>query len=216
MQRIWTIQDEFFMKKVLFGAVLALASVLIYKSCTDDREQKSILEESSMLIQQELRNVSKLVVAEGHFAEVYNYKDSKELFGPLVTAYKKALVVVNADVSIAYDLSKINYEVDEKNKVLTITRIPEPEIKISPDFEYYDVTADYLNPFNAGDYNAIKRNVNASLMKKIEASSLRSNAENRLVSELSRILVLTHTMGWTLVYNDIPLENTEQLKTFLD
>ena len=193
-----------------------MASVLIYKSCTDDREQKSILEENSMLIQQELRNVSKLVVTEGHFAEVYNYKDSKELFGPLVTAHKKALVVVNADVSIAYDLSQINYDVDEENKVLTITQIPEPEIKISPDFEYYDVTADYLNPFNAGDYNAIKRNVNASLMKKIEASSLRSNAENRLVSELSRILVLTNTMGWTLVYENVPMENSEQLKTFLD
>lgn len=193
-----------------------MASVLIYKSCTDDREQKSILEENSMLIQQELRNVSKLVVTEGHFAEVYNYKDSKELFGPLVTAHKKALVVVNADVSIAYDLSQINYDVDEENKVLTITQIPEPEIKISPDFEYYDVTADYLNPFNAGDYNAIKRNVNASLIKKIEASSLRSNAENRLVSELSRILVLTNTMGWTLVYENNPVENSEQLKTFLD
>ncbi|MDF0718004.1 DUF4230 domain-containing protein [Muricauda sp. 334s03] len=204
------------MKKVLVGAIIALASVLIYKSCTDDREQKSILEENSMLIQQELRNVSKLVVTEGHFAEVYNYKDSKELFGPLVTAHKKALVVVNADVSIAYDMSKINYEVDEEQKLLTITRIPEPEIKISPDFEYYDVTADYLNPFNAGDYNTIKRNVNASLMEKIEASSLRSNAENRLISELSHILVLTHTMGWTLVYNNTPVENTEQLKTFLD
>ena len=193
-----------------------MASVLIYKSCTDDREQKSILEENSMLIQQELRNVSKLVVTEGHFAEVYNYKDSKELFGPLVTAYKKALVVVNADVSIAYDLSKINYEVDEENRNLTITEIPEPEIKISPDFEYYDVTADYLNPFDADDYNAIKRNVKASLMNKIEASSLRTNAENRLVSELSRILVLTNTMGWTLVYENVPVENTEQLKTFLD
>lgn len=204
------------MKRILVGAVIALASVLIYKSCTDDREQKSILEENSMLIQQELRNVSKLVVTEGHFAEVYNYKDSKELFGPLVTAHKKALVVVNADVSIAYDLSQINYDVDEENKVLTITQIPEPEIKISPDFEYYDVTADYLNPFNAGDYNAIKRNVNASLIKKIEASSLRSNAENRLVSELSRILVLTNTMGWTLVYENVPVENSEQLKTFLD
>lgn len=204
------------MKRILVGAVIALASVLIYKSCTDDREQKSILEENSMLIQQELRNVSKLVVTEGHFAEVYNYKDSKELFGPLVTAHKKALVVVNADVSIAYDLSQINYDMDEENKVLTITQIPEPEIKISPDFEYYDVTADYLNPFNAGDYNAIKRNVNASLMKKIEASSLRSNAENRLVSELSRILVLTNTMGWTLVYENVPVENSEQLKTFLD
>ncbi|UBZ15240.1 DUF4230 domain-containing protein [Flagellimonas marinaquae] len=204
------------MKRILVGAVIALASVLIYKSCTDDREQKSILEENSMLIQQELRNVSKLVVTEGHFAEVYNYKDSKELFGPLVTAHKKALVVVNADVSIAYDLSQINYDVDEENRVLTITQIPEPEIKISPDFEYYDVTADYLNPFNAGDYNAIKRNVNASLMKKIEASSLRFNAENRLVSELSRILVLTNTMGWTLVYENNPVENSEQLKTFLE
>ena len=134
----------------------------------------------------------------------------------MITAHKKALVVVNADVSIAYDLSQINYDVDEENKVLTITQIPEPEIKISPDFEYYDVTADYLNPFNAGDYNAIKRNVNASLMKKIEASSLRSNAENRLVSELSRILVLTNTMDWTLVYENVPVENSEQLKTFLD
>ena len=193
-----------------------MASVLIYKSCTEDRKQKSILEENSMLIQQELRNVSKLVVTEGHFAEVYNYKDSKELFGPLVTAHKKALVVVNADVSIAYDMSKIEYEVDEAQKQLTITKIPEPEININPDFEYYDVTADYLNPFNAGDYNAIKRNVNASLMNKIEASSLRSSAENRLVSELSRILVLTNTMGWTLVYNNSAVENTEQLKTFLD
>ncbi|WP_318345264.1 DUF4230 domain-containing protein [Flagellimonas baculiformis] len=204
------------MKKVLIGAVIALASVLIYRSCADDREQKTILEENSMLIQQELKNVSKLIVTEGHFAEVYNYKDSKELFGPLITAHKKALVVVNADVTIAYDMAQIQYEVDEENRVLKITQIPEPEIKISPDFEYYDVTADYLNPFNAGDYNAIKRNVNASLMKKIEASSLRSNAENRLVSELSRILVLTNTMGWTLVHENMPVENMGQLEQILD
>lgn len=204
------------MKKVLIGAVIALASVLIYRSCADDREQKTILEENSMLIQQELKNVSKLIVTEGHFAEVYNYKDSKELFGPLITAHKKALVVVNADVTIAYDMAQIQYEVDEENRVLKIVQIPEPEIKISPDFEYYDVTADYLNPFNAGDYNAIKRNVNASLMKKIEASSLRSNAENRLVSELSRILVLTNTMGWTLVHENMPVENVGQLEQILD
>lgn len=188
-----------------------MASVLIYRSCTDDRGQKSILKENTMLLQQELRNVSKLVVTEGHFAEVYNYKDSKALFGPLVTANKKALVVVNADVSIAYDMSKIDYDVDEENKVLKIAQIPEPEISISPDFEYYDVTADYLNPFDADDYNTIKRNVNASLTKKIEASSLRSNAENRLLSELSRILVLTDTMGWTLVYEGVPVDSPEKL-----
>lgn len=173
-----------------------------------------------MLVQQELKNVSKLIVTEGHFVEVYNYKDSKELFGSLVTADKKALVVVNAEVTIGYDLSKIAYEMDEANKTIRITEIPQPEMKINPDFEYYDVTADYFNPFNARDYNAIKRNVNASLSKKVEASSLRKNAENRLLSELSRIYVLTNSLGWTLVYGDESVDSPEKLidlqKTMVD
>jgi len=64
---------------------------------------------------------------------------------------KKALVVVNAEVTVAYDLAKIDFEVDDENKTLYIKSIPEPEIKINPDFEYYDVSADYLNPFEASD-----------------------------------------------------------------
>ncbi|MBO0321579.1 DUF4230 domain-containing protein [Muricauda sp. CAU 1633] len=208
------------MKKVLVGAIIALASVLIYKSCADERERKTLLQESSMLIQQELKNVSKLIVTEGHFVEVYNYKDSRELFGSLVTADKKALVVANAEVTIAYDLSKITYGVDEVSKTITIIQIPEAEIKINPDFEYYDVTADYLNPFKAEDYNLIKKNVNQSLLKKIEASTLVSNAENRLLSELSRIYVLTNSLGWTLVYGEEPINSTEELldlrKTVVD
>lgn len=189
-----------------------MASVLIYKSCSERSEDSSILQENSMLIQQQIQNVSKLVVTEGHFAEVYNYADSKELFGPLVTADKKALVVVNAKVSIAYDLEKVVFEIDEVNKILTIMEIPLPEVNINPDFEYYDVSADYFNPFEANDYNTIKRNVNSSLLKKVEASTLKTNAENRLVSELSKFLVLTNSMGWTLVYNERPVTKLEELQ----
>ena len=165
-----------------------------------------------MLIQEQINNVSKLIVTEGHFAEVYNYKDSQQLFGPLITADKKALVVVNAEVTVAYDLSLIKFDIDEETKTLRIIGIPEPEIKINPDFEYYDVTSDYLNQFNAEDYNKIKRNVNASLLKKIEASTLRTNAQNRLLSELSKFLVLTNSMGWTLTYGDKHIQNLEELK----
>ncbi|MBS9461916.1 DUF4230 domain-containing protein [Flagellimonas sp. 389] len=208
------------MKKVLFGALIALASVLIYKSCTDDKEEKAVLKESSLLIQEELKNVSKLIVTEGHFAEVYNYKDSKELFGSLISADKKALVVVNAEVAIAYDLSQVDYEIEETEKTIYIKSIPEPEIKINPDFEYYDVSADYLNPFSASDYNKIKNTVKSSLLKKIEASSLKSNAENRLVSELSKLYVLTNSLGWKLVYNQKQIDSSTQLdamgKTMVD
>jgi len=160
-----------------------------------------------MLIQEQISNVSKLIVTEGHFAEVYNYKDSQELFGPLITADKKALVVVNAEVAIAYDLSEVDFEIDEENKVLRINSIPEPEIKINPDFEYYDISADYLNPFEAADYNKIKKNVNASLLKKVEASTLKTNAKNRLISELHKFYVLTNSMEWTLTYGEVPLTN---------
>lgn len=204
------------MKKILVGVIVTLAVVLVFRSCSEDEEEKSILQENSMLIQQQIDNVSKLIVTEGHFAEVYNYKDSKLLFGPFISAQKKALVVVNAHVTIAYDLSQIDFEVDEATKTLRIKSIPEPEIKVNPDFEYYDVTSDYLNMFEASDYNKIKKNVNASLMKKVEASSLKANAQNRLLSELQKFYILTNSMGWTLAYNDEVIDQNLQQVIFKD
>ena len=190
------------MKRILVGIVIAMAMILIFQSWNKDKEEKSILKENSLLIQQQIKNVSKIVVTEGHFSQVYSYKDSQQLFGPYFTADKKALVVVNAEVTVAYDLNEINFEVDETTKTLRIINIPEPEININPDFEYYDVTADYFNPFSAEDYNKIKNNVKASLLKKVKASSLQKNAENRLISELSKFYILTNSLGWTLSYNN--------------
>ncbi|WP_340169950.1 DUF4230 domain-containing protein [Lacinutrix sp.] len=80
-------------------------------------------------------------------------------------------------MTIAYDLSKIEYKIDKENKTLTILSIPKEEIKISPDFKYYDIQADFLNPFEAKDYNAIKETVNKQLLNKIEASELKTNAK---------------------------------------
>ena len=98
------------MKRILIGALVTLAIILVFRSCWEEKKEKSILQENSMLIQQQINNVSKLIVTEGHFAEVYNYKDSQELFGALITADKKALVVVNAEVLVTYDLTKIDFE----------------------------------------------------------------------------------------------------------
>lgn len=204
------------MKKILLGALIALASFLIYKSCTDEAENKKILKENSMLLQEQLKNVSKLIVTEGNFAEVYNYDDSREIFGTYLRLEKKALVVVNAEVAIVFDMSELEYDINGESKTLTLKSIPEPEIKINPDFEYYDVTSGYLNPFEAKDYNAIKENVKASLLKKVQQSNLISNAENRLVYELSNLLVLTNSMGWSLVYKEELVNDVESMQLFVD
>ncbi|MBQ0788326.1 MAG: DUF4230 domain-containing protein, partial [Oceanihabitans sp.] len=190
------------MRKILLGIFITITVLFTFKYCGDKKGDKIVLQESSMLIQEQIKNVGKLVVTEGHFSEVFNYKNSKEIFGQYFTSDKKALVVVNADVTIAYDLSKIEYKIDEAAKTLTILSIPEEEIKISPDFEYYDVQSDFLNPFEAQDYNAIKETVKESLMKKVAASDLKTNAKSRLISELSKFYILTNSLGWTLQYNE--------------
>lgn len=199
------------MRKVLFGVVITLIILFTFKYCGDKKQDEIVLKENSALIQKQIKNVGKLVVTEGHFSEVFTYKNSKAVFGDLLEAKKQAIVIVNADVTVAYDLSKIEYKIDDENKTLEILNIPKEEIKISPDLEYYDVQADFLNQFEASDYNKIKETVKESLLKKIEASDLKSNAQNRLVSELSKFFILTNSLGWTLRYNQTPVESLEGL-----
>ncbi len=199
------------MKKVILGICLTLVVLFVLNKCKND--QKAEVIEHSALIEKQLKNVSKLVVTEGNFSEVFSYKKSKAIFGDLIEVEKKALVVVNAEVTIAYDLSKIEFDLDEENKVLTITKIPEPELKIYPELEYYDVQADFLDPFQAEDYNAINKTVKQQIAKKIEASNLKNNAKDRLISELSKFYILTNSLGWTLKFNQSPINNPEDFNT---
>jgi hypothetical protein len=55
----------------------------------------------------------------------------------IVSFDKKALIVVNADVT-AYDLHKMKYDIDE-NKTISIFKYSKEEIKISTDIQFYDV-----------------------------------------------------------------------------
>lgn len=199
------------MKRITIGIVIGLALVFVYNSFKNYQNDEKILSESSMLIEQQIKNVARMIVSEGHFAEVYNYSDSKKLLGSLITVDKKALVVVNAKVLITFDMKQIAFDIDEDNKVVRIKNLPKPKIEINPDLEYYDISADYLNPFEAEDYNLIRQKIDASLLEKVQASYLVSNAQNRLLTELAQFLVLTNNLGWTLVYNDTRIKNIEEL-----
>jgi DNA-binding beta-propeller fold protein YncE len=139
------------------------------------------------------------------------YKDQNKYLGNLISFDKKALVVINADVTVSFDLSKVVYDIDAKNKTVTITNIPEEEIKISPDIKYYNVDQSTFNEFTGDDYNKINKIAKENLAKKIEKSTLKSNAKNRLVSELSKILILTNSMGWVLKYENKIVESDQQL-----
>lgn len=188
-------------QKILIAIVAVIVIVLAFRYCefkgSDDR---TTIEETA-LIQQQIQNVGKLVVTEGHFSEVLTFKNQQNHLMDMLSFEKKALVIVNAEASVSYDLRQVKYDIDEANKIITIKNIPKEEIKINPEIKFYDVQQSTFNEFTGEDYNKINASVKASLRKKIEKSTLKTNAQNRLLSELSKILILTNTMGWTLQYN---------------
>ena len=189
------------MRRILLIAGIILVVFLAFRFCEFKKDDSATIEYGSNLIQERIVNVGKLIVTEGHFAEVLTYKDQDKYLMDMVSFEKKALVIVNADVTVAYDLRQMKYDIDEKNKTITITYIPKEEIKINPDIKFYDVNQSRMNPFTGDDYNKINKTVKVNLAKKIEKSTLKSNAKNRLISELSKILITTNSMGWTLKYD---------------
>lgn len=201
------------LKRITVGAGIVLAIVLAFRFCELKKGDESSLDYNTNLIQQQIVNVGKLVVTEGHFSEVVTYKNQQKYMMDMLSFEKKALVIVNADVTVSYDLHQMKYDVDEANKTITILSIPKEEIKISPDIKFYDVEQSQMNPFTGDDYNKINKSVKANLAKKIEKSSLKSNAQNRLISELSKILILTNSTGWKLIYDGQVIANEKELAT---
>ena len=161
------------MKKFLLGVAVAVVALLLIKYFTDKKEDKERLEADTALIQTQIANVSKLVVTEGHFAEVLSYTDTQKYFMDLLSFDKKILTVVNADVTVAYDLHKISYEVNEEQKKVIIKSLPEAEVKIYPTMKYYDVSQSQVNPFTPTDVEKIQKKVKAELERKVNASTLR-------------------------------------------
>ncbi len=199
-------------RKWVVLVLIALVLFFGYKYFST-KSSTNTVEYDTALIQEQIKNVGKLVVTEGHFAEVLTYKDKKETYIPGLTFDKKALVVINADVTVGFDLSKVKYDVDAATKTVTIVSIPEEEIKISPDIKYYDTESSTFNEFTGEDYNKINKLAKENLAKKIEKSSLKTNAKNRLISELSKILIVTNSMGWTLKYNGEIVNSNQELQT---
>lgn len=201
------------MFRFIAGIILTLVIVLAVYFITNKNQETQELRYNTALIQQQITQVGKLIVTEGNFSQVVSYKNTRKNYFDIFSANKKALVIVNAKVTVGYDLRQIQTEIDEETKTVRILKIPPPELNIYPDIEYYDVTQDYFNKFEAKDYNKIKSSVNQLMEKRIQESNLKENAKERLLSELAKIYILTQSMGWTLTYEAGIIESVEDFNS---
>ena len=142
-------------RKWLVVMLVAVLLFLVYKFMNKTDASITTVEYDTALIQQQIKNVGKLVVTEGHFSEVMTYKDQKKYLGDWLSFEKKAIVVINAEVTVGFDLSQVKFEVDSIHKILKIKNLPKEEIKISPDYKYYNIDESTFNEFEGKDYNKI-------------------------------------------------------------
>lgn len=171
-------------------------AALWYYSNKQDKIQR---EESASIILNKIEEVSKLILIEGTFAEVYTYKQSENLVFNLIPVEKKVLVLINATASVGYDLKKVDFVVDQEKKLVVIRNIPEEEIIIEPKIQYYDIQQSVFYPLEANDLTAINSRAVELIRNQVKVSSLPTLAKERLKEVLEQIIFTGENEGWKVI-----------------
>lgn len=166
--------------------------------------------ETATTLLERIEKVAKLATVEGHFSEIYDYK---EYYGYDWAIFrKKALIRVQARVSAGFDLTRIEVEANPSEKQIIISKLPEPMIlSIDHDLDYYDLTEGTFNTFSKDDLNKLNQQAKNYIEAAAAKSDLLAQAEERGQELLEMMRFLVEGSGWTFIIHsrstDAPLAN---------
>ena len=147
-----------------------------------------VITESSHTIAESMRKVFKVVSAEGHFNEIYNYEETTKIFN-FIPSKKKALVIVQAKVLVGYDFEKFQWEIDEVNKKVKLVNFPAPQIlSTETDYKYYNIEEQFFNLFSKDDLAKIQKNGKQQVIEAAKKSHLPEVAAEQMRMLLTELL----------------------------
>jgi len=158
------------------------------------------VEEEATVLLEQIATVAKLVTVEGYFSELYNHKEYWRYDWPIFR--KKAILRVQAKVSVGYDLSNLTIDLDQERQLVSISNIPQqPEIiSIDHDLDYYDIRQGTFNSFTETDYNDLMDDAKGLIRQKALKSSLIASAEEQGIELLELIRYLVENAGYTVEF----------------
>jgi hypothetical protein len=156
-------------------------------------------QEDSDVVIERIESVKKLVVTEGYFSELYNYKEANKYFYDLIAFEKKAFLLVKGKASVSYDLTLMEYQVDEATKTITLVNMPAPQISVEPEIKYYDLQESSFNTFSTDDYNKLNSRAIVKLKEKVNKSNLKKMARKELETTLNDLQIVGKELGWKIV-----------------
>ncbi|HEX8460107.1 MAG TPA: DUF4230 domain-containing protein [Segetibacter sp.] len=174
---------------LLGGIIMFLVARLTSKG------KQVVVKESSHTVVESMRKVFKIVFAEGHFNELYNFEETKKVFG-FIPSTKRALVIIKAKVLVGYDFEKCVWEVDERNQKIKMVSFPEAEIlSIEPDYLYYNFDEGIFNLLGREDLTRIQINGK----KQVELAAIKSHLPKIAADQMRNILTeVVQSRNWQL------------------
>lgn len=175
---------------LIIGAVIMF---LIWRLLAGN--SKTVVSESSHTIVESIRKVFKVVTAEGQFNELYNFEETKKIFG-FIPSTKRALVIIEAKVLVGFDFERCVWDINEKTQSIKLVSFPAPEIlSIEPDYKYYNFDEGIFNLLNRKDLTSIQ--VNGK--KQVEQAAIKSDLPKIAAEQMRTILIeVIESKHWKL------------------
>jgi hypothetical protein len=186
------------MGSLIIGLVLgAVIMFLVWKLVNKPKQVE--VKESSHTVVESIRRVFKIVFAEGHFNELYNFEETRKIFG-FIPSTKRALVIIKAKVLVGYDFKKFVWEADEHNRKIKMISFPEPEIlSIEPDYLYYNFDEGIFNLLGREDLTKIQNNGK----KQVELAAINSHLPKIAAEQMRTMLTeVLQSRNWQLEGSD--------------
>ncbi len=194
---------------LIIGLLLGAAIMFLIGRVTGSQRQ-SVVKENSHTVIESMRKVFKIVFAEGHFNELYNFEETKKLFG-FIPSTKRALVIIEAKVLVGYNFEKCVWEMDQTNQKIKLISFPEPEIlSIEPDYKYYNFDENIFNLLGREDLTRIQ--VNGK--KQVELAAIKSHLPKIAADQMLTLLTeVVESKNWRLENPHIIYDGQKKLES---
>lgn len=191
------------MKRLLYIAISLLSLALglwLGMRLTSQRLFSHREESDQVALLEQVRDVLKLAAVEGRFTELYDYKDYWIADWKPFT--KKALIRVQATVSVGYDLEDVVFDMDTEHKILHVRNLPLPSILyIDHDLDYYDLQQGSFNTFTTEDYNKLNQGAKDFIRGQVAESTLYDRAEAQMTQLETTIKDILEMQDWQVEFS---------------
>jgi hypothetical protein len=184
---------------LLAGVLIGAGALYFYKMQTG----KITVKQNAVVLLEQVKKVCKLITVEGDFSEIFHHTEKQPVFFNLWSTEKKAMIIVKAKAQVGYDLSKMEFELNEPNRKITLLSLPKPEIlSLQTDYQYYDVSDGTFNKFDAEDFTKLQIDAKKFIEERVMDSNLPKLADNQAGEVFQLLRNTTQSMGWKFEINN--------------